>query len=529
MSNRMRNLFPPPPSRFGAPDHVNKEGAPSYAPTLREGLLEVLMLGTFGNAFYASSKELSEDALAIIKESVATDPLYTAKATVVARNEGYVRSAPIIALATLVAGDKEAKALARLIFPSIIRTADDLRSFVGFVQSGQIQHSFGGIAQRLTATWLRDHLDAYQAIKYAGSGERLSLRNILRLSHPKAKNASQNAIFGWLTSGAVSDDAPEMIKALGLLSGDDVDNEAIVNLIKTNHLPFEAVMPRVNMNAVSNKDVWGALLDNAPYMFLLRSLNAMSKAGVFSDKAALDIACEKISNPQRVAKSMQFPFRFLSAANALQEAGAPKKLINAVYDALEVSVGNIPQIGNGGQIVVAPDVSGSMDGTTIAKSVSASDVAGIFAGAIWKANPQARVIPFGTDTHESDVSASPRDTVMTIAKAIGKIYGGGTDLGAPVRALIKDGTKADLFIGITDSEDWAGRGFLSDWEDYKRKVNKDAKAVLIQLVAYGDRVVPPAYPGVSYVYGWSDQVLRYLAYTQSGAKMSEIVDAADLG
>lgn len=83
----------------------------------------------------------------------------------------------------------------------IIQTGDDLRIFVALAQSGQFRQGFGGVARRLVAQWLNHELSEYQAITYADSGERLSLRNILRLTHPHPASPVNQAIFQWLVRG----------------------------------------------------------------------------------------------------------------------------------------------------------------------------------------------------------------------------------------------------------------------------------------------------------------------------------------
>ncbi len=511
--SRLSKTFPP--RALPVPDTLNHENFPAYSPTDEEAVAEVLFLGNFGDTYYASGQEWSEMATAAIKQAVIHDPLFVAKAAVLARHEGFVRSAPLVALVSLLSGGPRAKALGEKIFFRMIRTGDDLRNFVALTQSGQFRQGFGGVARRLVAQWLNQELNEYQAIKYAGSGDRLSLRNILRLAHPRPEGPKQNAIFQWLVRGTLADSGVlPMIEALQRLEQGQTDP---ATAIAEGQLPFEAVMPRV---ASGDPQVWKALLRHAPYMFLLRSLNAFGRAGLWEDYRLVGMAADRLKNPDRVAKAMQFPFRYYQAARVLEEVHTPPQLIAAVYEALELSLSNLPDLG-AVRLAIAPDVSGSMFGTPMASRTTAADIAGLFTAALWKRYPEALVLPFGTEVLPIR-GVRVRDSLMTVAQGIGQLRGGGTDLSAPVTWLQTRHKVVDLFIGLTDSEDWGAgsgwhtQGFLAAWQEYRRGVAPGAQAVLIQLAPNGTRVSPPSEKSVHYVYGWSDSVLRYVGHVAQG-------------
>lgn len=513
-------LFPDRSGKVPVPDQANYEGGPSYAPSLREAVAEVLMMGTFGNSFYVSDTELTEQALDLLEKGVDTDPEFTAKAIVVARTEGYVRSAPLLGLVLLTNGNDEAKNYAKTYFQQVIRTADDLRNFVAICKSGAAGVLYGGLRRRLVANWLNDRLTEYQAIKYAGVGDQYSLRNILRLTHPATDRRLRSGIYRWLTSGFDDDnrDQTEFHRLSGL--ADLIEGKiSPAKAIADHGLPFEAVMPRVDKG---DKEVWAALLDRAPYMFLLRSLNAMHRAGVFEDKTMLDHAIVIVSDQVRIKGSMLFPFRFSQAIDVLQNSGAPQPLINAVARALEFSVDNVPRFNsNSVRMAIGVDVSWSMSGHS---NPTPAEIAGVFAAALWKANPDATLIPF-SDNRRGVIKlrSSPLDSIQAISREIKGKVDGGTDLGLPIRQLMNKGQVVDLFVGVTDSEDWAGEGFLTDWQKYTKRVASNAKAVLIQVAPTGHRVAPEDYPDVHYVYGWSDQVLRYVAMVGNGQTFADLV------
>ena len=507
-----------PSSSVPLPDTVNHAGGVAYTADPQEVLAELLLLGTFGNTYYASGDQWATRTADLCKRMAKEDPHFLAQAAVVARTEGYIRSAPLVALAALLGVSNEAKTYGRRIFSTIIRTGDDLRNFVGLMESKQFRQGFGGISRRLVAEWLNTQLTAYQAVKYAGSGDQFSLRNILRLAHPAPSTATQDAIFQWLVKGTTNEATPSLIHALADLQAGSLDP---VTAITREGLPFEAVTGRLSSMP---KAVWVALLTHAPYMFLLRSLEAMGKAGVWEDPENVDRAMEILGDPARIHKAMLFPFRYYTALLTITPEHVPSQLVDMLYTALETAVGNLPDLGQG-HVAIAPDISGSMQGTYVDKrqNTNAAAIAGIFTGALWHQHPTARILPFDTVIHP--VTTHHRDSVMTIARTLANMDGGGTDLSVPIRWLAEHREVVDLFIGLTDSEDWSASGgwyghgnFAVSWKAYKQ-IAPHAQAVLIQLVPNGTRPTPSSDSSVHYVYGWSDAVLRYIAHVAQGSSM----------
>lgn len=498
------------------PDTVNHEGFPAYTPSAEDALVELLVLGTLGNTFYVSDKELLAETVKACQQFATTNPRFLAQTAVFARTQGFVRSAPLLAVVALLSGPAEAQGYGRKIFDSIVRTAADVREIVAIAQSGHFRQGYGGLVRRLVSRWLTTHLTPYQAIKYAGAGNKLSLRNILRLTHPTPLTPEQDALFDWLVHKTVRPSAPSMVQWVQRLESGEVSP---ASAIREGQLPFEAVMPRVD---AADASVWSALSDHAPYFFLLRSLNAMHRAGVWNDPAAIQRAVEILTDRTRIQKAMLFPFRYYTAiANSPQ---LPQALLNALYTALDYSLENVPVLGDL-SVAIAPDVSGSMGVYSVAKGTSAAAIAGIFTAALWKRNPTATVLPFGRRVHT--FPGNPRDSIMSIGRSISGIYGGGTDLSVPIQLLAENRQVVDLFIGLTDSEDWAAsyaaywedHTFLETWRIYKRQIAPHAKAVLIQLVPTQKHVAPSQEPDVFYVYGWSDQVLQYIASVVQGHTM----------
>ena len=129
------------------------------------------------------------------------------------------------------------------------------------------------------------------------------------------------------------------------------------------------------------------------------------------------------------------------------------------------------------------------------------------------------MLPFETRVVEVKLSAR-RPLIETVAK-LAAIGGGGTAISAPISQLLAQRTAVDVFIGITDNEEWAtdrhgGMGFLPTWRRYRETVAPQAQAFLITIAPYPHAVAPPDEPGVHYISGWADHVPAYIAQTLAG-------------
>ena len=198
------------------------------------------------------------------------------------------------------------------------------------------------------------------------------------------------------------------------------------------------------------------------------------------------------------------------AAMMLEDFKGKHKIKDALLEALELSISNVPSLK--GKVAIASDVSGSMESTLTGdySVVQCIDLVGLFTGCLIKrCESLPIVLPFNHEVRE-DVAAKvlSKETIFDIAKCFNA--SGGTSLSAPVEWLIDKQEAVDYFVAFTDNEEWAGRGFLVDFLDYKRTIAPECKAYLVTLLPYRDFPAPPQIEDVYFVYGWSDAVLKYI-------------------
>lgn len=497
----------------------NYEGFPTFYRSLEEQTLQVLMTGVFENTFYARATTLVQEALKVFRRMAARDAGLFAKMIVYARNEGLLRTVPITALVVLSRVDQKLFAQA---FPRVICTPNDLKDFVTLAHKARIRRGLGRAVKRAVNDWLNG-ISEYHAVKYGSRGGDMALRDVLRLTHPKPKDARTDVLFHYLVNGltpenaeGVRDSLPQVWAFEQFKRADDPTERR--RLIAAGRLPYEVVVGAMTPDPV----LWAELMRQMPYLALLRHLNALARAGVLREPEHARYVAERLADFEAVTKAKVLPFQLFIAHKTLTP-DVPRLIQEALEEALELSFINMPTLP--GVTCIAPDVSGSMSWGFVSARGAARfiDIAAIFAAACLKMSRDGIVLPFEHEVVKVRLSA--RDTLMTIADKLAAVGGGGTAVGAPISYLLQKEIKVDTFIGITDNEDWCygwdrnqwtAGDFLDTWQEYKRRVNPKAKAFLVTIAPYRHAVAPQQEPDVWFVYGWSDAVLPFIAHTLQG-------------
>ena len=487
------------------PDHLSKEAFPAYKRTPEEELVNVLMTGTTANTFYVTAKENVESMVKLLMDF--EDAEFLAKATVYAREEGYMREIPI---ASEVVISTKSLNLFRSTVHRVCKNPHDWQKFIDICRSKMIRNGLGRALKREITKALR-LMTPYHAMKYPKAVE-----DMINIARPNEK--INPTIINYIKRGEHEGD-PQLEALYGLKHSESEDE--IIKYIEDGRLPYEVVVGSVPK---MTPRIWEALLYQAPYFNLIRNLNNFAKNKVFDKDENVEYATRKIVNG--VKGSMLYPFRFYVARRILRNNYFSsyynyERIANALNKAVEKSVENVPELD--GKVAICPDVSGSMSGNVIGdySVLQCIDVVGIFTGMmIKKCKKPPILLPFETELRP-DVAeeAYLKETILEIASVFRPL--GGTSLSAPIEWLLKEREEVDYIIAFTDNEEWVGRGFIEALTDYINKVNSEVKIYLVTLMPYRDYPVPVDYPNVHFVFGWSDSVIKYIA-TDPKEQMKEI-------
>jgi 60 kDa SS-A/Ro ribonucleoprotein len=187
-------------------DAVNEAGGTAYEFSAKHKLAQYAATGCLNNTFYVSA----EDQLATILELCgANEPEYIAQVALFARAKGYMKDMPALLCAVL---SVRSPGLLAEIFDRVIDSPKMLRNFVQIMRSGVVgRKSLGTLPKRLILQWLENRTDEQL---FSGSvGNDPSLADVIKMVHPKPKDASREALYAYLIGRSFNEEAlPEIVK-----------------------------------------------------------------------------------------------------------------------------------------------------------------------------------------------------------------------------------------------------------------------------------------------------------------------------
>ncbi len=267
-----------------------------------------------------------------------------------------------------------------------------------------------------------------------------------------------------------------------------------------------------------SKEQWAGIAERAGWHMLRMNLQTFARHGVYDVEGMPQKIARRLSDAEAIRRARVFPYQLMQAFS-MTETGVPEVIREALQDAMEIATTNVPAFE--GNVVVAPDVSGSMRSAVTGyrkgatSKVRCVDVAALVAATLLRANRSARVLPF--ETGVVDVSLNARDTVMTNAAKLAAVGGGGTNCSAPIERLVAERAKVDLVVMVSDNESWLdtpryshqGTRLMQAWE--KLKV-LNPKAKLVALDIQPNRTTQAHERGdVLNIGGFSDQAFEVIA------------------
>lgn len=485
----------------------NEAGGKAYALSPQAALAQYAATGCLNTTFYANADMQLQTVLALC---AAVEPAFVAKTAVYARQQGQMKDMPALLTAWLAQHGPE------WLEPTFARVIDNgrmLRNFVQILRSGVVgRKSLGSRPKRLVQRWLNDSADA--RLLGAAVGNDPSLADVIKMVHPQPATPARAAFYAWLI-GKPHEAAllPEAIKALEQFRNDVAAPVPDVPFQLLTALPLRP-------------QHWVAIACQAPWQTTRMNLNTFARHEVFKVGGMAQRIAERLRDPVAIRRARVFPYQLLSAYFMTGEA-IPEKVRDALQDALEVALENVPELP--GQVYVLLDVSGSMaspvtghrQGATT--TVRCVDVAALVASALLAKNPATEILPFDTQVHMHRLNR--RDSVLTNARKLAEFGGGGTDCGLPLGLLNHRGATGDLVIYVSDNESWAdpqrkrGTETMRQWEQFRAR-NPQARLVCIDLQPYGT-VQAQTRDDVLNVGGFSDAVFEVLARFAAGQLSGE--------
>jgi 60 kDa SS-A/Ro ribonucleoprotein len=504
-------------STFGAhvpkTDAVNEAGGAAYTRTPEQALAQYAATGCMNHTFYASAREQLTKVMELAGQ---VEPEFLAKVALHSRGRGHMKDVPALLVAML---SVRSPGLMAEVFDRVIDSPKMLRNFVQVMRSGVVgRKSLGTLPKRLVLQWLEARTD--EQIFRASVGNSPSMADVLKMVHPKPATASRAALYGYLV-GKPHDAAalPELVKRYEAF-------KAKPSMFTAEELP--AVPMDMLTSLPLEPEHWKALARSASWQTLRMNLNTFTRHGVFVDGELVAAAASRLRDPVEIARSRVFPYQLMAAFMNVV-GGVHGELKNALKDAMEVAISNVPEVS--GKVWVFPDVSGSMQSPVTGHREGATsamrcvDVAALVAAAVLRKNPGAGVVPFSDDVVLTEW-LNPRDSVMTNAQRLASLPSGGTNCAAPLAHLNRLRAEGDLVVYVSDNQSWieaAGLGShtetVTQWQTFKRR-NPRARMVCIDLQPYST-VQAPDRTDILNVGGFSDSVFSIVAEFNKGSLSSD--------
>lgn len=463
---------------------VNRSGYVAYPMKEKEHLVTAVLTTMFGEPKYYGSTD--NEIVRLATQCAAKDPEFLCKLACYARNEGNMRSVSHVLVAVIA---HEAREFTRSAIRNTVVRPDDITEIMACYEA-MYGKPFPNAMKREIAEVIQK-FDEYQLAKYNGRGKSISLRDVIRITHPAPKDKETEALFGKVLS----------------------------DTLETPYTWETELSARGN-----TREVWNELISSGSlgYMAILRNLRNIIMSG-----ADVEPALKVIADPERVRKSRQLPFRFFSAYRELSAAGlVTAEVHRALEAALSYSVDNIETLK--GRTLIAVDVSGSMTWRVSAHSkVRSCDIAALLGAMASRICEDAEVCFF--DTSYRMARYGKYDSILENALKHTSA-GGGTDLSLPMKYALEDDRARtlhpfDRVIYLSDNEcNSSYRGLNATVQGlvdrYRSRYNRNFWVHGIDLAGYGTQ----QFCGTNFnvIGGWGDTVLEFIQLAEAG--ISTLVD-----
>lgn len=499
---------------------VTFEGAPGFARDAKSELFLLAVTNMVGEQTFYESGGDRDNRYAELVHTVATaDPDWTA------RFLAWLRTGANMRFASLVGGLEAAKALidagipgGRQIVASVLQRADEPGEALAYWTSAH--------GRKIPKAVKRGLADAVQrlyneraVLKWDTASKGYRFGDVLNLVHASAKADWQACLFEYILDRRYGRDnsVGASVEALALpMIAANARLRASVNqtpellldpdILKGAGFTWEDALSLAG-SKLDKARLWEAVIPSMGYMALLRNLRNFDEAGV-SDAVAATVAA-KLADPGEVARSRQFPMRFLSAYRA-----APSlRWAYPLERALDACLGNIPELP--GRTLVLVDTSGSMNsGFSRDGSLMRWDAATVFGLALARRCANADVVSFSSGWHGRDATmVFPVQAGESLLRSVerwksgGYFINGGTDTEHAVRLHYAG---HDRVVILTDEQTaYHGGG------DVTAAVPKDRMVYTWNLAGYQHGHAPSG-TGTRHTFG---------GLTDAGFKMIPLLEA----
>ncbi|WP_405559091.1 TROVE domain-containing protein [Streptomyces canus] len=450
---------------------ITHEGATGHLRDARSELFLLAVSNFVGqDAFYEKGGDRDDRYTRLVRKLAVEDPAWTVGLLGWLRGEGNMRTAALVGAAEFVKARLDAAAAGNLVpdvgaenangggwnrqaIAAVLQRADEPGEMLGYWTS-----KYG---RKLPKPVKRGIADAVQRLynerallKYDTDSKGYRFGDVLNLVH--ASPDPDKPWQGYLFQHALdrrhgnADEIPEPLKMLRRRAEvsawpvEDrrkmLDSHDLAPTFEAAGMTWEALAGW--LQGPMDKAAWEAIIPAMGLMALARNLRNFDEAGV-SDTVAAQI-CARFADPEQVAKSRMFPFRWWAAYKH-----APSlRWGHALEQALGHSLANVPRLK--GSTLILVDRSPSMFpgygfSTPNSSDITLAEQAAVFGSALALRAEKPTLVEFGGESKQLTV---PRGgSVLKLIEQYGTIDG--TDIPTAVK---KHWFAHDRIVIVTDEQ-----------------------------------------------------------------------------
>ncbi|MER6222995.1 TROVE domain-containing protein [Streptomyces sp900105755] len=405
--------------------------------------------------FYESGTDRDDRFAKLLCELAVTDPAWTAGLLGWLRGEGNMRTASIVGAAEYVHARLTAGATDgpsnRQVVASVLQRPDEPGELLAY-WTATYGRAVPKPVKRGIADAVRRLYHGRSLLKYDTASKGYRFGDILNLVHaaPDPDKPWQGELFRYALDRRYNPDTavpPASSPVLGahreLMALPVGQRRAVVTgpggaeRLAAGGLTWEALAGW--LQGPMDRAAWEAVIPSMGTTALVRNLRNFDEAGV-SDEVAATVAA-RIGDPAEVARSRQFPFRYLAAYRH-----APSlRWSYPLEQALGHSLANVPALP--GRTLVLVDRSGSMFYSRLSErsELNRADAAAVFGTALALRAADADLVEFGTTSRR--LTFGKGESVLKVLDRFGDL--GGTDTTSAIRSHYRG---QDRVLIVTDEQ-----------------------------------------------------------------------------
>jgi hypothetical protein len=443
------------------------EGAPGYARDQKSELFLLAVSNMVGErTFYESAGDRDNRYAGLVRQVAVADAAWMLGFLGWLRSEANMRSASLVGAVEAVRARLAAGQVGdnRALINAVLQRPDEPGEMLAYWMSRYGRTLPKPVKRGIADGALRLYAE-YPLLKYDTSSHGVRFADVLELTHPGDRAGSnqrirapwQHDLFLHALARRHNRDNPTpetlaMIRAneeLRQLADGEPWQLLDTERLRTAGMTWEDVLSLVG-SKVDKAKLWSALIPVMGYMALLRNLRNFDQAGIPDDVA--EQVAARLVDPDQVAKSRQFPFRFLAAYNAVGSL----RWGHALEKAVAASLANVPALT--GRTLILVDQSPSMwpgyGVQPVMRDIVNADVAKLFGSALALRAADATLVGYGHRNYRVPFSRGE-----AVLRLMGKFrQEGGTDAYTAARDHFD---RHDRIVVVTDGEN---NGPLRSWE-----------------------------------------------------------------